>query len=203
MSRIVRRPSLCIRNHEPIVPTRPGASDIIDMLNDWTVGRPACCMKYALPSFSMNFPTGHQKTYKYPIILVPQMVCAIHAKQTISVLRRSVPLKRSLHLVPSFIFFSNSLVCSIIAIVSSGLKLGLLPVEVSRSNAARAPALSPRRTYTTSMSCPYGSLARNLHATRATLEPEQLQLQLEAAISIGLRTEFCTPTGPHAAHKPD
>lgn len=51
--------------------------------------------------------------YKYPMIFVPQIVWAIHAKQTISVLRRSVPLNKSIQRVPEVISFSISLVCSI------------------------------------------------------------------------------------------
>lgn len=42
---IVRRPNFCMRNQEPAVPMRPRASEIMDMLKDWTVGRPAFCMK--------------------------------------------------------------------------------------------------------------------------------------------------------------
>jgi len=80
------------------------------------------------------------------MMLVPQIVCATHAKHTISVLRRSVPLNKSTHLVPDVISFSSSFVCSIIAMVSSGLKFGSFSGEVSRSNAARAPSLSPLRT---------------------------------------------------------
>lgn len=79
-------------------------------------------------------------------MFVPHIVCAIHAKQTISVLLKSVPLNRSLHLVPSVISFSSSLVYSIIAIVSSALNSVSLSGDVRRSNATRAPSRSPRRT---------------------------------------------------------
>lgn len=67
-------------------------------------------------------------------------------KQTISVRRRSVPLKQSKNEEPEVIPFSSSVVCCIMAIVSSALKLVSRLSEVRRSRAFFACSLLPFRT---------------------------------------------------------
>lgn len=54
----------------------------------------------------------------------PPRVCTSQMPTTISVRRRSTPLKQSLYVTPDLSFFSISFVCSIMAIVSSGLNPG-------------------------------------------------------------------------------
>ena len=66
--------------------------------------------------------------------------------QTISVRRRSVPLKQAAYEVPVFISFSSSVVCSIMATVLSTLKSGSPCFEVSMSSDRLASSNRPCRT---------------------------------------------------------
>ena len=86
------------------------------------------------------------KYAKYPIKFWPPSVWTSHMPTTISVRRRSMPRKQSRYLTPSFICFSIESVYSIIAIVSSGSKLGWF-AEVRRSKDFLAASLLPCRTY--------------------------------------------------------